>query len=118
MVNDSTRDAALALHRFGLGPRPGTIAAIASDPRGALLAELERPGIGRIDNAIAANYLRQEWIVLNPTVQSDLRFLRNNLNGVDFLVDSQSNDNDRWVVTAYGPKHPLSYFLFDRGGRY
>src|SRR4051794_6828602 len=50
MVNDSTRDAALALHRFGLGPRPGTIAAIASDPRGALLAELERPGIGRIDN--------------------------------------------------------------------
>ena len=50
MVNDSTRDAALALHRFGLGPRPGTIAAIASDPRGALLAELERPGIGRIQN--------------------------------------------------------------------
>ena len=50
MVNDSTRNAALALHRFGLGPRPGTIAAIASDPRGALLAELERPGIGRIDN--------------------------------------------------------------------
>src|SRR3954447_6339252 len=50
MVNDSTRNAALALHRFGLGPRPGTMAAIASDPRGALLAELERPGIGRIDN--------------------------------------------------------------------
>src|SRR5215468_3659885 len=40
--------AALALHRFGLGPRPGSIAAIASDPRGALLAELETPGIGRI----------------------------------------------------------------------
>jgi len=50
MVNDSTRDAALALHRFGLGPRPGAIAAIASDPRGALLAELERPRIGRINN--------------------------------------------------------------------
>src|SRR5262249_62206952 len=42
--------AALALHRFGLGPRPGSIAAIASDPRGALLAELETPGIGRIHN--------------------------------------------------------------------
>lgn len=65
-------------------------------------------------DAIAANYLRQEWIVLNPAVQSDLRFLRNNLNSVDFLVDSQSNDNDRWVVTAYGPKQPLSYFLYDR----
>jgi uncharacterized protein (DUF1800 family) len=38
------------LHRFGLGPRPGSIAAIAADPRGALLAELDRPGAGRIDD--------------------------------------------------------------------
>ena len=36
-------EAALALHRFGMGPRPGSIAAIEADPRGALLAELERP---------------------------------------------------------------------------
>src|SRR6516162_10809818 len=50
MVDDRTREAAFALHRFGLGPRPGSIAAIASDPRGALLAELERPGIGAINN--------------------------------------------------------------------
>jgi uncharacterized protein (DUF1800 family) len=49
-TNDPQHAAALALHRFGLGPRAGAIAAIASDPRGALLAELERPGVGRIDN--------------------------------------------------------------------
>ncbi len=40
--------AALALHRFGLGPRAGSVAAIASDPRGALIAELDRAGAGRI----------------------------------------------------------------------
>ncbi len=40
--------AALALHRFGLGPRRNSIAAIASDPRGALLEELDRPGAGRV----------------------------------------------------------------------
>ena len=50
VTNDPQHIAALALHRFGLGPRTGAIAAIASDPRGALLAELERPGVGRIDN--------------------------------------------------------------------
>ena len=50
MVQESKTEAALALHRFGLGPRPGSIAAIASDPRGALIAELERPRAGRIDN--------------------------------------------------------------------
>jgi uncharacterized protein (DUF1800 family) len=48
MTNE--HEAALALHRFGLGPRAGSIAAIASDPRGAILAELERPGAGRIVN--------------------------------------------------------------------
>ena len=49
MAAELKAEAALALHRFGLGPRPGSIAAIASDPRGALLGELERPGAGRID---------------------------------------------------------------------
>src|ERR1700761_7989548 len=49
MTLDPKFTAAVALHRFGLGPRRGLIAAIASDPRGALLAELERPDIARID---------------------------------------------------------------------
>ena len=40
--------AALALHRFGLGPRDGTITRIAGDPRGALLAELQKPNAGRV----------------------------------------------------------------------
>jgi uncharacterized protein (DUF1800 family) len=48
MTSDPRTAAALALHRFGLGPRAGSIAAIASDPRGALLAELDRPDAGRV----------------------------------------------------------------------
>src|SRR5258707_10561534 len=59
MALDGKVGAALALHRFGLGPSlgagagapGGTIAAIESDPRGALLAALERPNAGRIGNA-------------------------------------------------------------------
>ena len=48
MAPDPKFAAALALHRFGFGPVPGAIAAIADDPRGALLAELERPGAGQV----------------------------------------------------------------------
>src|SRR5262252_7274084 len=48
MARDPKAEAALALHRFGFGPRTGSIAAIASDPRGAPMAELDRPGAGRI----------------------------------------------------------------------
>jgi uncharacterized protein (DUF1800 family) len=40
--------AALALNRFGLGPRLGSIAAIAGDPRAALLADLEPTGAGEL----------------------------------------------------------------------
>ena len=43
MTLDPKATAALGLHRFGFGPRAGSIATIASDPRGALLADLERP---------------------------------------------------------------------------
>jgi uncharacterized protein (DUF1800 family) len=45
------KGAALALHRFGLGPRANSISVIASDPRGALLAELDRPRAGQIENS-------------------------------------------------------------------
>jgi uncharacterized protein (DUF1800 family) len=44
------KEAALILHRFGFGPRAGSIEAIASDPRAALLAELDKPGAGQIAN--------------------------------------------------------------------
>ena len=42
--------AVLALHRFGFGPRSGSAEMIASDPRGALIAELDRPDAGQITN--------------------------------------------------------------------
>jgi dipeptidyl aminopeptidase/acylaminoacyl peptidase len=97
-----------------------------SDGARTVLAEHDKADLGatRIWNpatfeidAIAANYLRQEWIVLNPAIASDLRFLRENLASAEFVVDSQSEDNGRWIVTAYGPKQPLSYFLYDRRRR-
>jgi uncharacterized protein (DUF1800 family) len=48
MSSSARAEAVLALHRFGMGPRPGSIAAIESDPRGALIAELERPSTSEI----------------------------------------------------------------------
>src|SRR5437868_8605343 len=53
MTRDA-RAAALAVHRIGVSPRAGTIEAIAPDPRGALLGELERPNAGRV---VAADLL-------------------------------------------------------------
>jgi uncharacterized protein (DUF1800 family) len=51
MARDPKFEAALALHRFGLGPREGSIAAIAGDARGALIEEMDRADAGRIVDA-------------------------------------------------------------------
>jgi uncharacterized protein (DUF1800 family) len=48
MASRGPEAAALALHRFGFGPVGDSISAIASDPRGALIADLDRPGAGQI----------------------------------------------------------------------
>jgi uncharacterized protein (DUF1800 family) len=48
MSHEPKSEAVLALHRFGLGPRPGSLSAIASDPRGAMLADIARRDAGRI----------------------------------------------------------------------
>jgi uncharacterized protein (DUF1800 family) len=55
MTTNPRLEAALALHRFGFGPVAGSIAAIADDPCGALLADLERPGAGRVAAANLPN---------------------------------------------------------------
>jgi uncharacterized protein (DUF1800 family) len=64
VITSGKQAAALALHRFGLGPAHDSIATIASDPRGALLAELDRPDAGRLaanlpSSAVAARALFQ-----------------------------------------------------------
>jgi uncharacterized protein (DUF1800 family) len=43
MSTSAKAQALQALQRFGMGPKPGSIVHIAADPRGALLAELDRP---------------------------------------------------------------------------
>jgi uncharacterized protein (DUF1800 family) len=48
MATDRKAEAALALHRFGFGPMRDWMVAIAHDPRGALIADLERPMAGAV----------------------------------------------------------------------
>jgi uncharacterized protein (DUF1800 family) len=61
--------AALALHRFGCSPRAGSIAAVAGDPRGALIAELQRPQVGRIsDKTLLATPIMARMVALRPAV--------------------------------------------------
>ena len=46
----STREAAIALRRFGLGSRPGDVARIAADPRGFVLSQLSKPNAALLND--------------------------------------------------------------------
>jgi uncharacterized protein (DUF1800 family) len=61
--------AALALNRFGFGPRLGSIAAIQSDPRGALLAELDRPRAGQNEAGALATSAQAFRTVANANAE-------------------------------------------------
>jgi hypothetical protein len=52
------------LRRFGFGPAPGAIAAIVADPRGAVLADLQRP---RRAGLVAAPSLPNSAAASRPT---------------------------------------------------
>ena len=47
--------AALALHRFGFGPAGDSIAVLAADPRGAVLADLDRAGAGNLNVSLPSS---------------------------------------------------------------
>ena len=83
MSSSAKAEAVLALHRFGMGPRPGSIAAIESDPRGALIAELDRPSAALLSapmqpssakayrTVIDANARRQAKAILATKAQKE-----------------------------------------------
>lgn len=75
----SVMRARIALQRFGLGPKPGSVRAIADDPRAALQSELDQPQLALISDsslpsATAAARVSQEGYYAAEAVR--LRELR------------------------------------------
>ena len=65
-------------------------------------------------DAIAAEPLRQEWIILNPDVGATLALMHPH--GPDCAVNvmSMSDDNRLWTVALHGPRQPAVFYLVDR----
>jgi acylaminoacyl-peptidase len=57
---------------------------------------------------------RQEWTALTPAVASELDLIRTQLPGRAFDVESQSDDDRRWIVASHAAEQPVTYHLLDR----
>ena len=63
--------------------------------------------------AVSAEYLRSEWIAVDPSTGSDLAKLERELDGT-IEIGSQSDDDTLWVVAASRPDRPHAWHLLDR----
>jgi dipeptidyl aminopeptidase/acylaminoacyl peptidase len=63
--------------------------------------------------AVAAEYVRSEWIAVDPTTGRDLAMLERELDGT-IEIESQSDDGSLWVVAASRPDRPVDWHILDR----
>jgi dipeptidyl aminopeptidase/acylaminoacyl peptidase len=57
---------------------------------------------------------RQEWTAFTPAIATDLDLIKARLPGHAFYVQSQANDDRRWIVASHTPEQPATYHLLDR----
>ena len=111
MVSSIGRDTA-ALIRIDMATDTDTV--IAEHPKADLgIYWLLNPSTLEID-AIAAEPIRLEWIVLNPDLKPTVELIRAREPEADFYVESESDDNRFWTVTMSAPDQPSIYYLVDR----
>lgn len=117
---DTHARAALALHRFGMGPRPGDIDKIANDPRGALLSEL-RAGVktltdpALVDSGRAARdafaFQQQQKAEREAAQRMQAEMSANNMAGGNNAMPAQPQPKP-------GPGVPQELYLTEAQARY
>jgi dipeptidyl aminopeptidase/acylaminoacyl peptidase len=86
-----------------------------------LLAENARADAGGIImhptedtiQAVAFNYLRNEWTILDPSLQKDMDFLKTVSSG-EINIGSRSLDDSVWTVTFSDDAGPARSYIYDR----
>jgi dipeptidyl aminopeptidase/acylaminoacyl peptidase len=64
--------------------------------------------------AAAIDPARQQWETLTAAVAAELALIKAHLPGHAFHVQSQTDDDRRWIVMSYTPEQPATYHLLDR----
>jgi dipeptidyl aminopeptidase/acylaminoacyl peptidase len=85
---------------------------IAADPKADIGGALSNPATGRVE-AYAVNYLKNEWMPLDPKVKGDLAFLKSRLKG-ELNVTSRTDADDKWIVSVDPVTGPSTAYLYDR----
>jgi dipeptidyl aminopeptidase/acylaminoacyl peptidase len=88
---------------------------IAENAKADIGGTLRHPLTRQIE-AYSVNYLKTEWVALDPHVGSSLDWLKSQLAG-EFHVMGRTDDDSRWVIGNDPLVAPARAYLFDRPTR-
>jgi dipeptidyl aminopeptidase/acylaminoacyl peptidase len=109
MVDSRDRDTA-ALFAIDLGSAKRTL--LHQDPHADVGNVFVDPKT-EVVRAVEVDYLRNEWTVLDPTIQKDFDYLKT-LGDGEVNIVSESFDDKFWVVVLTRSDASAKYYLYDR----
>ena len=99
---------------FAIDVASGKRTLVFEDPRADVGAPLTDPRTGVVQ-AVAVDYLREEWQPLDPVIAKDLEKLQT-IGPGEIGVNSRTWDDRTWIVTYSAAESPVAYYRYDRVG--
>lgn len=91
-------------------PNAGTV--LAEDPRADASGAMMHPVTNKVE-AVSFTYAREEWTVLDDSVQADLDYLHTVADG-DVEVVDRTHADDVWIVAYTMDDGPVRYYRYNR----
>lgn len=108
-VDSRNRDTAAL---FAQDMATGKMTLLAEDAKADIGGALTDPRTGRVQ-AVAINYLKNEYIPLDDSLKADLAFLKSQNKG-QFFIGSRTDADDKWIVGFDPVTAPGQTYLYDR----
>ena len=84
------------------------------DPRTDIEDVIDDPKTGKVQ-AVAINYLKNQWKVIDPAIAADLEKLKA-IGPGGFSVNSRTLDDKTWIVDYSAAETPYVFYRYTRGG--
>ena len=100
---------------YAIDPDTGAQTLLAEDPRADADDLIIHPATRRVQ-AVAFNYERRRWSVIDPDIAADIAALQTVADG-EFNVTSRTLDDRHWIVAYVMDNGPVRYYRYDRASR-
>ena len=99
---------------FAIDTATGGKTLVHEDPRVDIGRGLADPVTGRVQ-AVAVNYLREQWSVLDDAIRADLERLEA-IGPGEASINTRTLDDRTWIVAYSAAESPVEYYRYDRDG--